>query len=316
MAVCFIVQPIHPEGLEMLRAAGHEVRFASSPAMDVVAREIGDAEAVITRDAGMDARAIAAAPALRHIASHGVGTNRVDVAQAHARSIIVTNTPGTNVRSVAEYTVGLMLALARRIPEADAAVRGGDWGFRYQPEMYELHGKTLGLAGFGTIAQQVARIAREGLGMSVLAWSPGAPDSVIEACGAQRAVTLDVLLARSDVVSLHRPLRSDTQHMINDASLGHIRPGALLINTGRGALIDVPALDRALRDRRVGSAALDVFTTEPPAADDLVRAMPRTLLTPHLGGTSEEAMQKTACLCARQVIDLCSGRMPDHIVTA
>ncbi|MBB2203041.1 hydroxyacid dehydrogenase [Gluconacetobacter tumulisoli] len=316
MTGCFIVQPIHPDGVARLEAAGIPVRFASSPAMNVVAREIGSACAVITRDAGMDAHAIAAAGALRIIASHGAGVNRIDFDQARARSVIVTNTPGTNARSVAEYTIGLMLALARRIPEADSAVRDGNWDFRYSPEMVQLHGRCLGLVGFGAIAQQVARIARDGFGMHVAAWSPGAPDALLAQYPVTRASSLHALLAASDVVSLHRPLRPDTQGMIDDAALHAIKPGALLINTGRGALVDNDALRRALEDRRVMAAALDVFTTEPPAQDDPVRTMPRTLLTPHIGGTTEEALSATACQCAEQVIDCLAGRTPAHIVPA
>ncbi|GBQ67115.1 D-3-phosphoglycerate dehydrogenase [Ameyamaea chiangmaiensis NBRC 103196] len=314
MADCFVVQPIHPAGVDLLRAAGHDVRFASSPDMAVVAREIGDARAVITRDAGMDARAIGAARDLGHIASHGVGVNRVDLIAARARQIMVTNTPQTNVRSVAEHTIGLMFALARRTLDADAAVRAGDWGFRYQPGLHELHGKTLGLVGFGTIARAVASMARHGLGMTVLAWSPRTPEAVFEADGVARVPDLPDLLQRSDVVSLHRPLRADTITMIDDAALRVLRPGALLINTGRGGLIDVSALGRALADGRVGAAALDVFTTEPPAPDDPVLSLPRTILTPHIGGTTEEAMRATSCLCARQVIDRLAGRTPDHVV--
>ena len=314
MASCFITQPIHFEGIECLRAAGIVVRIASSADMTVVRREICDAEAVITRDAGLSGEAMRAAPRLRLIASHGIGTNRIDLLEARQQHIVVTNTPATNVRSVAEHTIGMMLALARRVTEADQAVRCGDWAFRYTTGFIELKGKCLGLAGFGQIAQEVARIARAGFGMEVMAWSPGTPDERFAQLCVVRASSLQDLLAGSNVVSLHRPLRADTVNMIDEAALRVINPGALLINVGRGGLVDIRALDRALRDGRVGAAALDVFTTEPPGADDPVMLLPRTILTPHLGGTTKEALVRTAILCATQVMAVLKGETPPHVV--
>lgn len=312
--ICFITQPVHPDGVARLQAAGIAVRFASSSAMDVVCREIGDADAVITRDAGLNAAAMRSAPALRLIASHGVGIDRVDLAQAGRQGIVVTNTPDTNVRSVAEYTIGLMLALARRIMEADQAVRRGDWGFRHASGMMELRGKRLGLAGFGAIAREVARIAQAGLGMEVAVWSPSAPAERFAGLPLIRTISLQELLSQSDVISLHRPLRDDTANMIDDDALRTIKPGALLINTGRGGLIDTAALRRGLEDGRVGAAALDVFDSEPPDSDGPVMHMPRTILTPHIGGTTQEALSATARLCADQVIAVLDGRIPPHAV--
>jgi D-3-phosphoglycerate dehydrogenase / 2-oxoglutarate reductase len=314
MTTCFIVQPIHADGIACLRDAGIAVRFASATDMTLVAAEIGDAVAVITRDAGLDARAMAAAPGLRIVAGHGVGTNRIDLPQAERRGIMVVNTPDTNIRSVAEYTIGLMFAVARRITEADRAVRTGDWGFRYQGRMVELHGMSLGLVGFGQIARLVASMARAALDMKVVVWSPSVPDDIIRMAGARRADTLHDLLAMSDVVSVHRPLRPDTVNTIDDAALRAIRPGAMLINTGRGGLVDIQALDRALRDGRVRGAALDVFANEPPAPDDPVMAMPRVVLSPHIAGATEDAMRATAVLCATQIIDGLNGRTPAHPV--
>jgi len=316
MADCFITQPIHDDGLALLRAAGCRLRFATAADAGTVAREIGSADVVITRDAGLNAAAMRAAPRLGMVASHGVGVNRIDLDQARAQGLLVTNTPDTNTRAVAEYTIGLMLALARRVLEADRAVRAGNWAFRHEAGPIELRNRTLGLAGFGTIARQVAAIAQAGFAMKVSVWSPHAPDDALAAAGVTRAASLADLLGQSDVISLHRPLREDTANMIDEASLHAIRPGALLINTRRGGLIDIPALHRALRDGRVGAAALDVFTTEPPADDDPVRTQPRTILTPHLGGTTAEALSATASLCARQVIAALRGETPPHVVLA
>lgn len=314
MVRCFITQPIHADGVALLADAGVNCLFASAADGQTIAREIGEAEIVITRDAGLTAEAMRAAPRLRMVASHGVGVNKIDLAEARLRDLLVTNTPDTNTHAVAEYAIGLMLALARRVVEADRAVRAQDWAFRHMPGMIELRGRTLGLAGFGMIAQKVAGMARAGFGMRVLVWSPNAPEEALAAAGVERAACLTDLLEQSDVISLHRPLREDTANMIDAASLRAIRPGALLINTGRGGLIDIPALREALEDGRVGAAALDVFVTEPPAVDDPVRALPRTILTPHLGGTTQEALSATACLCARQVLAALRGEQPPHVV--
>jgi len=316
MTDCFITQPIHPDGIALLECAGFDIRVASSSDMNCIVREIGAAEIVITRDAGLTGAAMRAAPRLRMIASHGVGINRIDLEQARSQGILITNTPATNTHAVAEYTIGLMLALARRIVDADHAVRAHNWGFRHSAGMIELRGRQLGLVGFGTIARKVAFMAQAGFGMHVSVWSPNTPDDVVAAAGVERASSLSALLSRSDVISLHRPLREDTLNMINETSLGFVKPGALLINTGRGGLVDIPALHKALIDGRIGAAALDVFTTEPPAADDLVRQLPRTILTPHLGGSTQEALRETACLCARQAIAMSRGEMPPHVVLA
>jgi D-3-phosphoglycerate dehydrogenase len=311
---CFVTQPIHPDGVARLESAGIGVRFASAADMAAVGREIGDAVAVITRDLGIDAAAIRAAPRLRLIASHGIGTNRIDLVQAAHQGVLVTNTPGTNVQSVAEHAIGLMLALSRRVTEADHAVRTGEWEFRHASGLAELRGRRLGLAGFGAIAQAVARIAQAGFGMEVVAWSPRTSAALFEAASVRPSRSLRELLATSDVVSLHRPLRDDTVHMIDDEALAAIKRGALLINTGRGALIDIAALRCALDDGRVAAAALDVFASEPPAADDPVMRLPHTILTPHLGGATQDALRATAVLCAQQVIAALSGATPMHIV--
>lgn len=311
---CFIVQPIHAEGVDRLRVAGIAVRFASAPDTGTVAAEIGNARAVITRDAGMTRAAIDAAPALEIISSHGIGTNKVDVAHAHALGIPVANTPTANARSVAEHAMMMILALARRAAEADAAVRRGDWAFRYSGGMSEIGGKVLGLVGFGTIAQMTAAIARDGFGMRVVFWSPNAPDEVLEAGRAERAATLAELLTVADVVSLHRPMRPDTRHTIDAPALAAMKPGAILVNTARGGLIDDAALADALSKGRIAGAGLDVFEPEPPPADNPLLGLPNVLLAPHIAGATEDALRATALTCADHVLAALAGRTPPHML--
>ena len=314
MPDCLIIQPIHPAGLDRLREGGITPRMASAPDMATVAREIAGCVAVITRNAGIDARALDAATALRVIANHGVGTNEIDLARAAELGIPTIFTPTANARSVAEHAIALMLALARRVGEADAAVRGQDWGWRYSARMLELHGRTLGLVGFGTIGRMVAGIARHGFGMKVLVHSPAAPDAILAEAGAQRAESLHALLAAADIVSLHRPLRADTLHCIDAGALAVMKPTALLVNTARGDLVDGAALAAALREGRIAGAALDVFGTEPPPPSDPLLAAPNTILAPHVGGVTEQAMRETALQCAAQILDVLAGRRPPHLV--
>lgn len=314
MPECLLVQPIHPAGIERLSAGGVTPRLASAPDMATVAREIAGAVAVITRNAGLDAAAMQAAPALRLVVNHGIGTNRIALEEAARLGIPVAFTPAANARSVAEHAIALTLALARRVVEADAAVRAGDWALRDRIRGVELHGKTFGLAGFGTIGRMTAAIARHGLGMRLLAFSPATPDAALAEAGAQRAPTLEALLEAADVVSLHRPLRPDTRHMMDAAALAHMKPTGFLVNTARGELVDSEALAAALRAGRIAGAAQDVFRVEPPGPDEPLLAAPGTVLAPHLGGVTEEAMRETALQCAAHVLDMLAGRRPAHLV--
>ena len=314
MNTCFIVQPIHPAGIERLAASGIAARQASAPDMATVAREIGDSVAVITRNAGLDAAAMDAAPALKVIANHGVGTNMIDLDHAGRLAIPTVFTPTANAQSVAEQAIALMLAVARRGPAGDAAVRSGDWALRYQPGMAELRGKTLGLVGFGIIGQLTARIAHLGFGMTLLAWSPNTPDATLAEAGAERAASLDALLDVADIVSLHRPLRNDTRNTIGAAQIARMKPGAILVNTARGELVDADALAAALHDGRLAGAGLDVFATEPAPVDQPLLKAPRTVFAPHLGGATDDALRETAVQCAEQIIEALAGRQPKHLV--
>lgn len=314
MPECFIVQPIHPAGLERLREGGVTPRIATAHDMATVAREMPGCVAVITRNAGLDAAAMDATRSLKVIANHGVGTNKIDLKHAASLGIPTIFTPTANARSVAEHAVALMLALARRVIAADDAVRRCDWSLRYDARMVELHGKTLGLVGFGTIGRLTAAIARHGLGMRLVVFSPGTPDAAVAEAGAERAATLQALLEVSDVVSLHRPLRPDTLNMIDAEALTLMKPTAFLVNTARGELVDTAALAEALHAGRIAGAAQDVFKVEPAPADEPLLRAPNSVLAPHIGGVTEEAMRETALQCAEQVLDVLAGRRPPHLV--
>lgn len=314
MPTCLVVQPIHPSGVRKLEAAGIEVRRASAADMPTVSREIAGCDAVITRNAGLDTGAITAAQQLRVIANHGVGTNRIDVRHATDLSIPIVFTPFANARSVAEHAVMLMLSAGKRLLPSDQAVRNGDWDYRYRPGLQQLHGKTLGVVGFGTIGHMTAEIASRGFGMQVIVHSPAADPQAIAALGARACGSLGELLAEADVVSLHRPARPDTRHLINPSTLALMKREAVLVNTARAELIDTAALADALREGRIAGAGIDVFDQEPVPTGHPLLALHNVILTPHTAGSTDEALQGTADQCADQIIDVLAGRRPPHLV--
>jgi D-3-phosphoglycerate dehydrogenase / 2-oxoglutarate reductase len=239
--------------------------------------------------AGVDAidrQVIAAADELKVIARYGVGVDNVDLAAAREKGIVVTNTPGANTASVAELAVGLMLALARAIPAAVEATRAGQW-----PRLrgVSLHGKLVGLLGFGAIGQHMARLLA-GVGCTVLAHDPFADPAQAEVLGV-RLVPLDELRQNVDFLSLHSILTAETRHVIDAEFLAGMKPGAFLINTARGELVDEAALYDALLSGRLRGAALDVFEREPPDVDNPLLGLPQVLATPHLGAQTDDSLE-------------------------
>ena len=314
MAICLVVQPIHKAGYVVLDAAGIEVRHGTGVDGAAIARDALDVDAVITRNAGFPAEALATAHHLKVIANHGIGLNKIDVAGATARGLPVVFTPYANARSVAEHAISLTLALTRRTFFADQEARRGNFDLKFNSGMVELYGKIFGLIGFGAIARITAEIARSGFGMRTIVWSPQAPDDAITAAGAVRAGSLEDLLRSSDVVSLHRPLRPDTAEMIDAAALSLMKPSAFLINTARGGLINSAALTAALQNGQIAGAGLDVFVDEPMKPDDPLLTAPNLVLSPHIAGATEEAAERCATQAAEQIIDVLAGRRPAHLV--
>ncbi|MFL9925520.1 hydroxyacid dehydrogenase [Herbaspirillum lusitanum] len=313
MALCVIAQPIHPVGAELLRAAGIEVLQSRGAA--AFAQELAGADAAIVRD-GVNAAQLDTASRLLLVANHGTGTDKIDVAHAHRLGIAVSNTPLANVRAVAEHTLYLMLATAHQAVAADDATRAGNWRFKYEGRMLSLYGKTLGIVGFGRIGELLCDMAGKGLGMRILVWSPRAEATHVRSFGAEVATSFEQLLAQSDVISLHRPLRPDTAHTINAGALSQMKRDAIIVNTSRGGLIDEAALVDALRAGRIGGAGLDVFEQEPLAPASPLAALGNVVLSPHIAGSSQEALQATATQCAAQVIAALSGRPPDSLLDA
>lgn len=276
-----------------------------------LARRIGDAEAVlnIRAYARFTEAVFRACPRLRLVSIWGTGVDNVDLAAAARHGVTVTNTPGVNADAVAEHTLALMLALARQIPAMDRAVRAGEWP---RGLVMQLHGKTLGVVGLGAIGRRVARLGR-GLGMRVLAWTFH-PDPALAAELGVELVSLEALLAEADVVSLHLSLTPESRGLLDRARLRLMRPGALLINTARGALLEREALLEALRERRLGGAGLDVFHDEPLPSDDPLLALDNVVLTPHNAGMTAEVIEAGLRQAVENIQNFLRGR-PTHVVT-
>lgn len=314
MASCLIIQPIHDSGLERLREARVEARAASAPDTATVAHEIVGSAAAITRNAGLDRTAMAVARNLVVLGVHGIGTDPVDMDYANEIGLPVVFTPYANVQAVAEHTIALILAVAKCLTTADHAARAGDFNFKYHARPRELSGKTLGIVGYGRIGRRVAAIARAGFDMKVLAYSPSADPERLASDGVQKCDALAELITAADVVSLHVPLRDATRQLIDADALAQMKPEAILVNTGRGGVVDEAALIAALEAKRFAGAGLDVFESETMPADYPLLRVDNVVLSPHLAGSAEESLERTAVEVVEQVIDVLRGKRPANLV--
>ncbi len=296
-----------PETLERMKGAGCVFlphRFETIPTEDELSAALAEADVLISGLEPVTSRVLAAAPRLKIIAKHGVGYDNIDVAAARARGIPVALAGPAVVHSVADLTLGLLLALARRIPQANASVKAGRW--EKSPGV-ELRAKTLGLVGLGQIGQAVCRRATT-FGLKILACDT-APDTTFAAAWKVQIVALPELLGRSDFVSLHAPLSPETKHLIGEPQLALMKPNGFLINTARGELVDEKALFDALQARRIAGAASDVFSQEPPVDSPLL-GLENFLGTPHCGGQTAEALRRIGEVTGENILRMRRGERP------
>ena len=297
-----VADALQAVGVDALRKHGLEVDVAGSLDEAALIARIGEYEGLIVRSATRVSRAaLAAASRLEVIGRAGAGVDTIDVDAATERGVIVMNTPGGNTTAVAEHTLALLLALARRVTVADAALKAGRWE-KNRLQGVELLGKTLGILGLGRIGAEVARRAL-GFRMQVLAYDPYLTREAAERLGVS-SVELDELLTRSDFITIHTPLTGDTRHLIGDAELARMKPRVRLINCARGGIIDEAALARGLASGQVGGAGIDVFEQEPPPADHPLLRFEQVVVTPHLGAATDEAQSAVALAIADQVADV------------
>lgn len=272
------------------------------------AEALQGASGILVRIGYIGTGLIKALPGLKVISLHGAGVDQVDVKVAVERGIVVTNVPGANAQAVAELTIGLMLAVYRRICTADRRLKAGDWaGSRAVGE--ELQGKTLGIVGYGQIGRRVAALGRA-FGMDVVVHTPRPP---LDAEGV-RVAELATLLNTADVVSLHAPLTEETTGLLSAERIAMIRAGAVLINTARGALVDEAALADALRGGRLAGAGLDVYGQEPPLANSELVTLENVVTTPHIASSTTGALARIAKRAGEDMARVLRGEAPLHPV--
>jgi D-3-phosphoglycerate dehydrogenase / 2-oxoglutarate reductase len=300
-------EPIAAAGIDLLR---ERFDVDVDPNADL-AEKIGGYDAIVIRSATkLTAEVLERAERLKVIGRAGVGVDNVDVQAATRRGIVVANAPESTVTSAAEHTVGLLVALARNIPQAHAALKQGRWE-RSAWGGVELEGKTLGVLGFGRIGQQVARRAL-GLGMRVVAFDPFVARERFRELGAERAESGDDVLAAADFLTLHLPLTPETRGFLGRDAIAKLRDGARVINAARGELVDEKALVDALRDGKIAAAAIDVFSSEP--YDGPLLELDNVVTTPHLAASTEEAQDRAGVIVAEQVAAALEGAVVTNAV--
>ena len=307
----YVTDQVFPDlGIErgILAQIGATLTVASGD-RDAVLTQVADADALLNTYLPLDARAISRLQHCRVIARYGIGTDNVDVEAARAGGIVVTNVPDYCVEEVAAHALSLLLALLRRVPEADALVRGGGWGVQSLRPIQRLSEVSVGLVGYGRISRRLAEMLRP-LGVRLLVHDPYVDR---ESAPGVDLVGLEDLLAGSDAVSLHCPLTEETRGLIGAEQLARMREDAILVNTSRGPLVVLGDLLAALRGGTIRGAGLDVFPEEPPDAA-LFEGVPGLLLTPHVAYYSEAAIRESERKAATQIVKVLSGQPPDYPV--
>ncbi|MBI2577741.1 MAG: D-glycerate dehydrogenase [Candidatus Wildermuthbacteria bacterium] len=315
----FITRQIPKKGIDMLVEAGLDVEIGSMTKAlsqkEIIKRAKG-AEALLCLlvdkiDEGVLASLL---PELKIVANYAVGYDNVDVKAAKERGIVVTNTPGVLTDAVAEHTVALTLALAKRLVEADNYVRAGKYK-GWEPDLFvggELKGKVAGIVGHGRIGCQVAEIFQKGFGMKILYHDANRDEQAEARCGISYA-TLHELANQADVISLHVPLLPATHHLIGEKEFGLMKPTAYLVNTSRGPIVDEKALVSALKKKQIAGAGLDVYENEPKLTPGLAK-LSNVILTPHTASATKEARETMAVMSAQNIIAVLSGQTPPNAV--
>ncbi|MCB9008467.1 MAG: D-glycerate dehydrogenase [Ardenticatenaceae bacterium] len=318
MANILITQHIGGKGVHKLREAGHAVTYrdktdAMTPAeLQTAVRHCQGLICLLTDR--VDTAVLNAAPNLKMVANVAVGYDNIDLAAATARGILVSNTPDVLTETTADHAFALLLAIARRIPEADAYMRAGQYEkFEMFPPLLglDVYGKTLGIVGMGRIGTAVARRGALGFGMKVLFTANGAKTAVAQELGAQK-MALPELLRQSDFVSINVPLTPETRHLFTIETLRQMKPSACLINTARGPIVKEDDLLTALREGIIWGAALDVFEAEPKMAPGLANYHERLVVAPHLGSATGETRQKMVDTAVTNLLAGLAGQKPPN----
>ncbi len=308
MARVLVTEEIAQAGLDIIAAAGHEVdvRLGLSPA-ELLQAVPGAAALVVRSATKVTEEVLLAGRELQVVGRAGIGLDNVDVPAATRRGVIVVNAPQSNILSAAEHTIALLLAQARNVPQAHAALKAGRWE-RSRWEGVELYGKTLGIVGLGRVGALVAQRALA-FGMRLVAYDPYVAPERARQMGAE-LLELDELVRQADFITVHLPKTPETVGLLGDKLLAQAKPGLRLVNTARGGIVDEAALARAISEGRVAGAALDVFASEPPGPSSYeLIGLDQVVVTPHLGASTREAQDKAGVTIAEQVVMALAGEL-------
>jgi D-3-phosphoglycerate dehydrogenase len=318
----YLSEVIHPAAVALLEKSAEIIRprdYSRAAYLEA----LRDADGIIARKVPVRAEEMDHAPRLKVIARHGVGLDSVDLAAATKRGIVVTNTPGENRQSVAELTLGFMLALARRIPQAQAAISSlpkGDVGQftallqRHKLTGIDLEGKVLGIIGTGRIGSSVARMCTAAFDMKVTGYDPYVSGDVMKSFGVKKVESLDELLPPVDFLTVHCPLTPETKGMVGRRELASMKKGAYVINAARGGIVNEQALYEVLCSEHIAGAALDVWEIEPPDPASPLLRHPNLLATPHYAGTTEESLYRVGIAVVEEALTVLQGRRPRYAV--
>ncbi|MDO8572357.1 MAG: D-glycerate dehydrogenase [bacterium] len=318
----YVTRKIPQRGIEMLREKGYEVDVSEKDGVltkdeliaALRAKPYDAVLSLLTDPIGKEI--FDAAPNAKIFSNYAVGFNNIDVLEAKARGIMITNTPGVLTETVAEHAFALILAMTSRIVEADAFTRAGKYT-GWAPLMLlgtDISHKTLGILGAGRIGSRVAHHGKHGFDMNIIYYDVKRNEEIEQTTGASYRDTPEAVLKDADVVSIHVPLLDSTKHLINKERLAMMKPSAYIVNTSRGPVIDEVALVEALRNNVIKGAALDVFENEPKLAPGLAE-LSNVVITPHIASATEETRSKMSEMAAQAIIDALEGRKPVNLVS-
>ncbi len=320
MKKVFVTEAIHPEAMAILEKSVQVIR-ARGASPEAFLEALSEAEGVILRKSRITAQQMKHAPRLRIIARHGVGFDTVDIKEATRRGIIVTNTPGANTESVAEVAIGFMISCLRRFNRAQGILRSHSQGSLSLAEIVadqnltgmDLEGKVLGIIGTGRIGSAVARKCRAAFDMKVLGYDPYVEADKMAVWGVQKVESFKELFPAIDILTIHCPLTEETRGMVGREELRMMKPGAYVINTARGGILDEAALYEALRSGHIAGAALDVWEKEPPDFSHPLLGLENVMATPHIAGTAEESLRRMAITAVEELLTALRGERPRFV---
>jgi D-3-phosphoglycerate dehydrogenase len=306
---------IHQDGINILKAVAEVKQVSADISEDELMRELADCDAVVLNlPAKITKRVLENTPRLKVIGRHGIGLDIIDMKEAKRRGIPVVFAPLASVESVAEHTIGFMVALAKRIARADKELRKRGWKARYDNVGTELWGKTLGIIGLGKIGSEVAIKAKHAFNMKILAYDPYCTDEKAAELGVQ-LVDLDTLLRESNVVSIHAPLTKQTYNMIGKEQLAKMKKTAFLINTARGGIVNEAALFEALTKQVIAGAAVDVYGKEPVSPENPLLTLENIIVTPHTASLTHESIRRISVTVAEDVVRVLKGEKPRFLAS-